>query len=240
MLRVEGVNKRFGGLQAVKDVSFTVEEGGIVGLIGPNGAGKSTLFDLISGVQRYDSGRVLFKNRDLTGWRPHRIAAEGMSRTFQKVRIFPGMTVLDNVMVGAFLRAESTSHARTQAEEALKLVDLHDQRHRSARSLTLVDRKRLEMARALATRPSLLLLDEVMCGLNPREISVAVDLIRRLNSAGVTLIVVEHLLKVILNLCQRVLVLDYGELIADGTPEQVRKDAAVIKAYIGGAVGSHA
>lgn len=240
ILRVEDVSKRFGGLQAVKKVSFVVQEGGIVGLIGPNGAGKSTLFDLISGVQPCDGGHVTFKDHEITGWRPYRIAAKGMSRTFQKVRVFPGMSVLENAMVGAFLHAGSASDAGRQAEEALKLVDLYDQRHRSARSLTLVDRKRLEMARALATKPSLLLLDEVMCGLNPREISVAVNLIQRLPEAGVTLIVVEHLLKVMLNLCHRVLVLDYGELIADGTPEEVRRNPAVINAYIGGAVGGHA
>ncbi len=240
ILQVERINKRFGGLQAVHDVTFSVQEGGIVGLIGPNGAGKSTLFDLICGVQRSDSGRVRFAEHDITGWSPHRIAALGMSRTFQNVRLFPGMTVLGNAMVGAFLHTLGTAQAERQADEALKLVELYEQRNRPARSLTLVDRKRLEMARALCTRPSLLLLDEVMCGLNPHEMTVALDVVRRINGAGVTLIVVEHLLKVIMGLCERILVLDYGKLIADGTPEEVRRDHEVIKAYIGGEVGSHA
>ena len=164
-----------------------------------------------------------------------------MSRTFQKVRIFPGMTVLDNAMVGAFLHTTDPSEAQGRAEEALKMVDLSEEmRHRSTRSLTLVDRKRLEMARALCTHPSLLLLDEVLAGLNQQEISVALDLIRRLNKRGVTLIVVEHLLRVIMELSQRVLVMDYGQLIADGPPQEVRRNPKVIKAYIGGTEESHA
>ncbi len=241
LLEVEGLNKWFGGLQAVSDVSFRVPEGGIVGLIGPNGAGKSTLFDLLSGVQRSSGGRVRFRGRDVTGWSPHRIAGLGMSRTFQKVRVFPGMTVEANAMVGAFLHTAHPAEAKARAAEALQRVDLRDDmRHRPTRSLTLVDRKRLEMARALCTRPSLLLLDEVLAGLNPHEIAVALDLIRRLSRAGVTLIVVEHLLRVIMELCQRVLVMDYGQLIADGTPEEVRRDPRVIKAYIGGAEARHA
>ncbi|HSB77592.1 MAG TPA: ABC transporter ATP-binding protein [Candidatus Methylomirabilis sp.] len=241
LLEVEGLSKWFGGLQAVSDVSFAVPEGGIVGLIGPNGAGKSTLFDLLSGVQRSTGGRVRFRGHDVTGWSAHRIADLGMSRTFQKVRIFPGMTVLENAMVGAFLHTADPAEAQGRAEEALKMVDLSEEmRHRSTRSLTLVDRKRLEMARALCTHPSLLLLDEVLAGLNQQEISVALDLIRRLNKRGVTLIVVEHLLRVIMELSQRVLVMDYGQLIADGPPQEVRRNPKVIKAYIGGTEESHA
>jgi branched-chain amino acid transport system ATP-binding protein len=244
LLEVDGLNKWFGGLQAVANVSFTIQEGGIVGLIGPNGAGKSTLFDLLSGVQRTTSGCVRFRGQTVTDkdthWSPHRIATLGMSRTFQKVRVFSNMTVSANAMVGAFLHTADPAEARARAEEALQMVDLLDMRDRSTRSLTLVDRKRLEMARALCTRPALLLLDEVMSGLNPQEITVALDLIRRLSRSGVTLIVVEHLLRVIMELSQRVLVMDYGQLIADGMPQEVRKNPKVIKAYIGGSEESHA
>jgi branched-chain amino acid transport system ATP-binding protein len=234
LLEVEQLDKLYGGLKAVNNVSFEMHEGSIVGLIGPNGAGKTTLFNVVSGVEPATSGRVRFRGEDVTNWPAHRIAKLGLSRTFQTVRLFPQISVIDNAMVGAFLHTADMETARENAAEKLELVGLYEQRDLPLKSLTLVDRKRVEMARALCTNPELLLLDEVMAGLNPQEVDLALDLIRRVRDSGVTVLVVEHILRAIMQLCDRILVMDYGALICDGTCEEVRRDPGVIAAYIGG------
>ena len=236
MLRVEGVTKRFGGLTALKDVSFAVEAGQLVGLIGPNGSGKSTLFNVISGFYPADHGRVVFDGQDITRRPPHAIARLGVGRTFQIVRPFLGMSAQDNVHVGVLYGSgqRPSAASRRQAEDIIDFVGLGRRKAVTAGQLTLADKKRLEIARALSIKPRLLLLDEVFAGLNPVEVQQAIDLIFRMrDTLGVTIIMVEHVLKALMETCERVVVLSYGEKIAEGAPAEVSANEDVIRVYLG-------
>lgn len=233
LLETVGLSRRFGGLVAVDGVTMGVEEGRIVGVIGPNGAGKSTLFGVVAGALRPSGGRVRFGGRDVTGWRAHEAAAAGVGRTFQLMRGFASMTVLENVAVGAHLRHRSRSAARAAAREALEAVRLDDLAQTAVSSLTAASRKRLEIARALATEPRLLLLDEVLSGLTPTEQQQAVEVMRSVRARGVTVLMVEHVMEVIMPLCDELVVLAQGRKIAQGSPDAVSRDAAVIDAYLG-------
>jgi branched-chain amino acid transport system ATP-binding protein len=234
LLQVEASTKRFGGLLANRDVSLTIARGEIVGLIGPNGAGKTTLFNCITGYMHPDEGRIVFDGADVTHTRPERICRLGVARTWQVVRAFGRMTALENVVCGALQRTNRIGEARARARELLDFTELRGRDEAPAATLTLADKKRLEIARALATQPKLLLLDEAMSGLTPMETAAAVQLVRRIHTQlGVTICVVEHVMEVVMPLSHRVIVLDYGVKIADGTPEAIVRDAQVIRAYLG-------
>jgi len=236
LLELRQVSRSFGGLTAVKSVDLQVESGEIVGLIGPNGAGKTTLFNLITGTFRPNRGTIVFEGRDITGLAPNARCRLGIARTFQLVRPFPNLSVLDNVAVGSVYGhqpAASRRAAEMAARETLGLLGLSDRAHQLARSLTLVDRKRLELARALATRPKLLLLDELLAGLNPSEVVAAMDLVRGIRDSGVTIVMVEHLVKALFGVSDRVAVLSAGEKISEGTPNRVAQDPRVVDAYLG-------
>jgi branched-chain amino acid transport system ATP-binding protein len=233
LLEVERLTKRFGGLTANEDVSFGVREAEIVGLIGPNGAGKTTVFNSLAGFFAPSAGSIRLAGEELAGRPPEHVAARGVARTFQIVRIFKGMTVLENVLVGALLRHRSVPQARARAREALSFTGLDRRAAEPAGQLTVAEQKRLEVTRALATEPRLLLLDEVMAGLTAAEVQEAVGLIRRIQARGVACVVVEHVMEGIMPIADRVLVLERGRLIADGPPKAIASDPAVVAAYLG-------
>ena len=233
LLSVSGITKRFGGVVANQNISFQVAPGELVGIIGPNGAGKSTLFEIVTGFYRPDEGEVRLDGARLTGLAPDVVCRRGVARTFQKLRPFAGLTVLDNVMVGALTRITDVRHARERARELVRRVGLEDKAEAHARTLSTGQRKRLELARALATEPRILLLDEVTGGVDQRTIPDLVRLVRQLHAGGLTLLVIEHNMRVITAVAQRIVALHLGEVIADGTPDAVARDRRVVEAYLG-------
>jgi len=245
-LVIKGLSKRFGGLRAVQDVSFTVKQNETVALIGPNGAGKTTSFHLITGFHKADSGSVQAFGQEIVGLKPHDVCALGLARTFQVAKPFGAMTVLANVMTGAFLRDRHVAAAREKALEAIDFVGLAARAETPAKDLTTIDQRRLEMARALATQPKILLLDEVMAGLNPSEIDQAVALVGKLSARGLTIVIVEHVMRAIMAVAKHIVVLDHGQKIAEGAPKEIVENPEVIRAYLGSYVhtppggGAHA
>lgn len=234
LLNVHGVTKSFRGLRAVAHATFTIESNSIVALIGPNGAGKTTLFNLIAGVFAPDSGSIHFDGQRIDGRRPDQVCAAGIGRTFQLVKPFAGLTVIDNVVVGALRCAPTVDQARVHAENILAKLGLTAKRNQPAQTLTLPERKRLEIARALATRPKLLLLDEVLAGLRPKECDELVATLREINQRdGIAILIIEHVMRAVMALAERIVVLHHGEIIAQGPPEEVARDPAVIESYLG-------
>lgn len=232
-LKVDRVVKNFGGLTAINNVSFEVRKGDILGLIGPNGAGKTTLFNVINGFYRPTRGNVYFNNKRIDRLKPNRICKAGIARTFQIVKPLQRLNVLDNVIASAFLRSATHKKAEEKAVEVLKFTRLYDDRDVISKSLPLGKRKRLELARALATEPEMLLLDESFAGLNPAELNESIEIVRQIKDRGVTMMVIEHHMKVIMSISDYIVVLNYGEKIAEGTPGEIGKNQVVIKAYLG-------
>jgi len=236
ILQIEGLTKNFGGLAAVDGVDFQVDEGEILGLIGPNGAGKTTMFNLIAGTYVPNAGKIIFNGENLFGMKPNVVCRKGLARTFQNVKVFPEMNVFENVLMGAFFGApekKTWAQAESEAEEIIDFVGLSDRREMVAGSMTLVNQKRVEVARALATKPRLLLLDELMAGLNPTEVGESMELVQKIQNRGVTLIMIEHVMKAIMNICKRIIVLHHGQKIAEGTPEEISTSKTVIEVYLG-------
>lgn len=236
MLEAEAVTKYFGGMAAVSKVHLSVAKGEIVGLIGPNGAGKTTLFNLISGALPLKSGVIRFKGQKISGLQPHQICRMGVARTFQLVKVFGNMPVLQNVLLGSLFGKQgvrSSADAIREARESLEFVGLAEEINTPAKDLTLGNQKRLEVARALATKPELLMLDELMAGLNPTEVAEAIDDVKRIREKGITIIMIEHVMKAIMSVCDRIIVLHHGEKIADGTPEEITTSKRVIEVYLG-------
>ncbi len=235
LLSVQGLTKQFGGLQALTQITFDLPQGQILGLIGPNGAGKTTLFNVINGVYHPEVGRIIFRDKDVTGMKSYDLAHMGMARTHQIVRPLNELTVRENVMVGACFGRENHNLGKAAgiADEVLGFVGLDSRADQMAGSLNVAQKKRLEMARALAAHPYLLLLDEVLAGLNPSEIDGMVQTVRKIREQGITIIMIEHLMKAMMNVSDRIIVLDYGEQIADGTPHEIANNPRVIEAYLG-------
>lgn len=233
MIEVKGVSMFFGGLAALSNVSFDLKNGEILGLIGPNGAGKTTLFNVINGFYTPSEGEVLFKGQRISGLKPHEICKLGIARTFQVVKPLQRMTVIDNVIASAFLRTKTLSEAEAIAIDTLRFTGLYDDRDIISKGLPLGKRKKLEIARALATRPDVLLLDESFAGLNPHELDEAIEIIRNIKAKGITIMIIEHHMKVIMSISDRIVVLNYGEKIAEGTPQEIANNPVVIQAYLG-------
>ncbi len=236
ILEGEGVAKSFGGLAALYHVDFNVDQGQVVGLIGPNGAGKTTLFNLISGALVPDSGEIRYKGKKITGCKPHQICREGVARTFQSVKIFANMPAFENVLLGSLFGKStrmSSADAAKEAAELLEFVGLSAMSATPAKDLILANQKRLEVARALATKPELLLLDELMAGLNPTEVAQAMEMVTRIRDKGITIFMIEHVMKAIMSVCDRIIVLHHGERIAEGTPQEIATSRLVVEVYLG-------
>jgi len=233
LLEVNGITKRFGGLIAVNDLSLSLDKGQILGLIGPNGAGKTTAFNMISGFYKPDEGEVFFEGKKINGLRPDQVCKLGVARTFQVVKPFPQLSVRDNVMIGAYNRTNKRREARQEAKEIIEFLGMQDMSDMTASSLSVAHRKRLEVAKALATDPKIILLDEAMAGLRPIETDEMIELVRQISEQGIGLLLVEHVMRVIMSLADHIVVIHHGEKIAEGEPRQIVQDKAVIDAYLG-------